>query len=74
MWIDGAPTVGKEEPEEVLRWILERITCHIPEEASNLELHQLVTKYQYHKSSGYCQRKKKNEEHVHNLLMSTSNE
>ena len=44
LWIDGAPTVGNDEPEVVLRWIQERVTCHIPEEASNPELHQLVNK------------------------------
>ena len=27
--------------------------------SSNPEFHQLVTKYQYHKCSGYCQRRKK---------------
>ena len=59
LWIDGAPTVGKDEPEEVLQWIQERITCRIPDENSNPELHQLVNKYQRHKCSGYCQRRKK---------------
>ena len=59
LWVDGAPTVGKDEPEEVLRWIQERITCRIPDENSNPELHELVNKYQRHKCSGYCQRRKK---------------
>ena len=59
LWIEGAPIAGKDEPEEVLRWIQNRITCRIPEEDSNPELHQLVTKYQRHKCSGYCQRRKK---------------
>ena len=36
-----------------------RITCRIPEENSNPELHQLVTKYQHHKCNSYCQRKKR---------------
>ena len=55
LWIEGAPIAGKDEPEEVLRWIQNRIA----EEDSNPELHQLVTKYQRHKCSGYCQRRKK---------------
>ena len=59
LWMEGAPIAGKDEPEEVLRWIQNRITCRIPEEDSNPELHQLVTKYQRHKCSGYCQRRKK---------------
>ena len=59
MWMGGAPIAGKDEPEEVLRWIQNRITCRIPEEDSNPELHQLVTKYLHYKCSGYCQRRKK---------------
>ena len=59
LWIEGAPMAGKDEPQEVLRWIQNRITCRIPEEDSNPELHQLVAKYQRHKCSGYCQRRKK---------------
>ena len=59
LWIEDAPIAGIDEPEEVLRWIQNRITCRIPDEDSNSELHQLVTKYQYHKCSGYCQRRKK---------------
>ena len=55
LWIEGAPTVGKDKAEEVLRWIQERITCRIPEEDSNPELHQLVNKYQCHKCTRYCQ-------------------
>ena len=59
MWIDGAPTVGKDEPEEVLQWIQKRIVYRIPDENHNPELHQLVNKYQRHKCSGYCQQRKK---------------
>ena len=59
LWIEGAQMAGKDEPQEVLWWIQNRITCRIPEEDSTPELHQLVTKYQRHKCSGYCQRRKK---------------
>jgi hypothetical protein len=58
LWIEGAPVAGKDD-DVVLQWIQERITCHIPEEASNPELHRLVTKYQYHKCNNYCRHKKK---------------
>ena len=57
--IEDAPIAGINEPEEILQWIQNRIICHIPDEDSNPELHQLVTKYQYHKRSGYCQRREK---------------
>ena len=46
LWIDGASVAGKDDDDVVL--IQERITCRIPNEASNPELHKLVTKYQYH--------------------------
>ena len=59
LWIEGAPTAGSDDPEVVLHWIQNIITCRIPEEESNPQLHQLVTKYQYHKCSKYCQRRKK---------------
>ena len=49
---------GTSSDDEVLQWIQARITCRIPEENSNPELHQLVTKYQHHKCNSYCQRKK----------------
>ena len=39
--------------------IQERITCRIPEEDSNPELHHLVTKYQRHKCNNYCRRRKR---------------
>ena len=58
LWIDGGPVAGKDDDSIVLRWIQERITCRIPEEKSNPQLHQLVTKYQYHKCNNYCQRRK----------------
>ena len=59
LWIEDAPIASIDKPQEVLRWIQNRITCRIPDEDSNPELHQLVTKYQYHKCSGYYQRRKK---------------
>ena len=59
VWIQDTPAIGKDPPGEVLSWITERITCRIPEEASNPELHKLVSKYQRHKCSNYCKRRKK---------------
>ena len=59
LWIDGAPVASKDDDDVVLQWIQERITCCIRDEASNPELHKLVTKYQYHKCNNYCRRKMK---------------
>ena len=59
LWIRGAPVIGQHDPDRVLAWIQERITCHIPDQKSSPELHWLVTRYQLHKCSKYCKRKKK---------------
>ena len=54
LWIKDAPVIGRDDPDEVLGWIQERITCHIPNKESDPELYNLVTRYQMHKCSGYC--------------------
>ena len=59
LWIKDAPVIGRDDPDEVLGWIQERITCHIPNKESDPELYNLVTRYQMHKCSGYCKRKRK---------------
>ena len=59
VWIEGAPCIGKDPSQKVMSWIQERITCRIPEVSTNPELHRLVTKYQRHKCSNYCKRRKK---------------
>ena len=59
LWIENAPVIGRNSDDEVLQWIQQRITCRIPNKKTNPELHRLVTKYQTHKCSNYCKRKKK---------------
>ena len=59
LWIEGAPVIGIDPPEEVLSWIQSRITCHIPDPETNPELYHLVTRYQMHKCSAYCLRTRK---------------
>ena len=54
LWVDNAPVIGMNLDSAVLRWIQKHITCHLPDERSNPNLHRFVTKYQLHKSSGYC--------------------
>ena len=58
LWIDSVPVAGRDDDDVVLQWIQERITCRIPEEASNPELHHLVTKYQSNKCNNYCRQRK----------------
>ena len=59
VWIRDAPVIGKDDPDKILTWIQERITCHIPDKNSSPELYQLVTRYQLHKCSAYCKRRRK---------------
>ena len=59
LWIRDAPVIDRDEPEKVLDFIQERITCSIPEEKGSPELHRLVTRYQLHKCSKYCKRRKR---------------
>ena len=54
--------IGRDDPSKVLAWIEERITCHIPDQENNPELHNLVTRYQLHKCSNYCTRKRINDD------------
>ena len=54
LWIHGAPVIDRDDLEDVLSWIQNRITCCICKKESNPELHRLVTLYQMHKCSAYC--------------------
>ena len=31
LWIRDAPVIGQDDPDKVLSWIQERITCQIPD-------------------------------------------
>uniref|UniRef100_A0A1X7USH7 ATP-dependent DNA helicase n=1 Tax=Amphimedon queenslandica TaxID=400682 RepID=A0A1X7USH7_AMPQE len=53
IWIANAPDVGESRAEDVIRFIDERITCHIPNKDTCPELHKVVTRYQLHKCSNY---------------------
>ena len=59
LWINDAPVIGRDDPDVVLSWMQERITCNIPNTHSDSELHSLVTRYQLHKCSLYCKRRRK---------------
>ena len=59
LWIKDAPVIGVDPEHIVTTWIDKTISCQIPDEKVSPELHHLVTKYQLHKWSNYCRRKKK---------------
>ena len=54
MWIEGAPVIGVDPPEDVLSFIQNIITCNIPDKETDPEFYHLVTTFQMHKCSGYC--------------------
>ena len=56
LWIQNAPVIGQDEPDQILAWLQARITCRIPNVKSDPYLHRLVTRYQMHKGSAYCKR------------------
>ena len=59
VWIRDAPVIGRDDPERVLAWLQERITCRIPDRDTDPDLHRLVTRYQLHKCNAYCKRRRK---------------
>ena len=54
LWIWNASVIGQDKPGEILAWLQARITCRIPNEKSDANLHRLITRYQLHKCSAYC--------------------
>jgi hypothetical protein len=54
LWIKDAPVMGESEEMEVLEFIAKYIRADVPREVDNLELHQLVRKYQMHKCTKSC--------------------
>ena len=59
LWIKDAPVISQDDPDEVLEWIQERITCHIPNKDTDPELYNVITRYQMHTCSAYCKCRRK---------------
>ena len=59
LWIKDAPVIGQDDPDEVLQWIQERVTCHIPNKDTDPELYNVVTRHQVHRCSGYWKHRRK---------------
>ena len=47
------------DPERVLAWLQERITCRIPDRDTDPDLHRLVNRYQLYKCNAYCKSRRK---------------
>ncbi|KAL7298906.1 hypothetical protein TKK_0008012 [Trichogramma kaykai] len=59
IWIKDVPVFGTSSNEEIQRFILQHITCQIPDPRVSPELHRRVQSYQHHKHNSYCMRSKK---------------
>src|ERR1043165_5668006 len=51
--------IGIQSEEDILKFILQYVTCVIPDEGRSPTLHKYVTTLQSHKCSPYCKRKVK---------------
>ena len=58
-WIKDAPISGKSGNQEIQDFILQHITCRIPDKRTSPELNRRVLAYQQHKHNNYCMRKMK---------------
>jgi hypothetical protein len=56
LWIRDAPVIGSSGPEEILKFVESHITCEKPDRFASPTLNRLVTKFQTHKCSSYCNR------------------
>ncbi|XP_071582385.1 uncharacterized protein [Temnothorax nylanderi] len=59
IWIEGAPIIGKSSVEEVSQFILQHITCEMPDPKISPLLYRRVNTHQRHKHNDYCLRSKK---------------
>lgn len=57
-WIKGAPIIGKDKEEDVIKFIDKFITCRIPNPITEPRLYELVLKYEKHQCSDSCIRKR----------------
>uniref|UniRef100_A0A1X7VHP0 Helitron helicase-like domain-containing protein n=1 Tax=Amphimedon queenslandica TaxID=400682 RepID=A0A1X7VHP0_AMPQE len=56
LWIENAPVVGIDRPEEVCSFIQDRITCHIPDNESTLvmEGETMEEAFRCHRETSIC--------------------
>ncbi|XP_018361467.1 PREDICTED: uncharacterized protein LOC108760158 [Trachymyrmex cornetzi] len=59
VWIKNAPILGKSPAEEVSKFILQHITCELPNKISSPTLYRRVNTHQRHIHNDYCLRSKK---------------
>ena len=58
-WVKDAPKFSESNTEEICEYIDQYITCHLPPEEVNKELHDLVKRVQKHNHTRTCKKKDK---------------
>lgn len=58
IWIENGPIIGIDKDEDVVNFIDKHITCRLPDQLLEPELYALVIKYQLHKCTDSCIRKR----------------
>ncbi|XP_060577549.1 uncharacterized protein LOC132734725 [Ruditapes philippinarum] len=56
LWIDNAPDLEKNSPEEIAAFIDKYVQCRLPDEDSDEELYSLVNQLQRHSHSASCRK------------------
>ncbi|XP_067215692.1 uncharacterized protein [Linepithema humile] len=59
IWIKDAPIIGESSMEKVSKFILQHVSCKIPNKNISPLLHRRVNTHQRHKHNDYCLRSKK---------------
>jgi hypothetical protein len=54
LWIKGAPSIGSSDPQDILRYIQEHVSCALPDVEQDPILNELVKKFQIHVCISYC--------------------
>jgi len=58
-WVKNAPIIGESSVEEVSKFILQHVTCKMPDQNISPLLYKRVNTHQRHKHNDYCLRSKK---------------
>ncbi|XP_036140477.1 uncharacterized protein LOC118644866 [Monomorium pharaonis] len=59
IWIKDAPIIGLSSEKEISEFILQHVTCKMPDKNISPLLYERVNSYQQHKHNDYCLRSKK---------------
>ena len=59
IWIKDAPIIGVSSEKEISEFILQHVTCKMPDKNISPLLYERVNTYQQHKHNNYCLRSKK---------------